>query len=70
MGPFITSNSYMPSWIVRLWLPKTRLGIATIHAFARIVAASGIDKLISDSTAQEELQTLEYPDYFGLVTWK
>jgi len=70
MRPFITSNSYMPSWIVRLWLPETRLGIATIHAFARIAAASGIDKLISDSTAQGELQALEYPDYFGLGTGK
>ncbi|KAK1763486.1 putative monooxygenase [Phialemonium atrogriseum] len=49
--PFITANSQVSPWMMRLWFPETRLGIRTFHAL---------------ETAQEETQTLKYSDYFGL----
>jgi 2-polyprenyl-6-methoxyphenol hydroxylase-like FAD-dependent oxidoreductase len=64
--PFIMGSSHVPSWMVRLWLPETRLGIRTLHAIAGLVQSSGIDKFMGNSTTQEEPQKLEYPDYFGL----
>jgi 2-polyprenyl-6-methoxyphenol hydroxylase-like FAD-dependent oxidoreductase len=64
--PFIMGNSHVPSWMVRLWLPETRLGIRTLHAIAGLVQTSGIDKLMGNSTIQEGPQKLEYPDYFWL----
>lgn len=64
--PFITANSQVSPWMMRLWFPETRLGIRTFHAVAGLAAASGIDKFVGSSTAQEETQTLKYSDYFGL----
>jgi len=66
MRPFIMGNSHVPSRMVRLWLPETRLGIRTLHAIAGLVQTSRIDKFMGKSTTKEEPQTLKYPDYFGL----
>jgi hypothetical protein len=63
---FTMGNSHVPSWMVRLWLPETRLGIRTLHAIAGLVQTSEIDNFMGNSMTHEEPQKLEYPDYFGL----
>ncbi|KAF2186094.1 putative monooxygenase [Zopfia rhizophila CBS 207.26] len=62
--PFITGNSDMSSWMVRLWLPETRFGIWVIHAIAGLAAGLRIDKFMGNSRTPKEPLKLEYPDYF------
>jgi len=54
LRPFILSNTRMPPWIARLWLPETRFSIWTMHVIAGLAAASGIDKLMGNSMIPEE----------------
>jgi len=60
LRPFISSNTRMPPWIARLWLPETRFGIWTSNMIAGLAAASGIGRLMGNLTMQEETQKSAY----------
>jgi len=62
--PFITNNSNISDWMVKLWFPKTNFGIRTLQAVAGFTAGMRISRFMSNSRTPEESQKLEYPSYF------
>lgn len=66
--PFLKSKSEMPTWMVRLWLPESNLGVKTVQTIAGFAAAAQVRKLTGNSKNPTEPKPLklEYPDYFNL----